>query len=345
MTSPALTRFIGEWLPPIEAEMRSLLDNNEGAVAAHYGMLRYHMGWANVRFDAELAPAGKRLRPIFCLLGCDAVGGNVEMAIPAAAALELLHNFSLVHDDIEDGDEQRRHRATLWKVWGVPQAINAGDGLFALSFAAIQRLEERGLSAEATLAALRVFTQMCVELTEGQHLDMLFEARDDVTVPEYLRMIQGKTGALVGASVAIGAIVGGAEAAQSEALWHFGRAVGLAFQVQDDILGIWGDPAETGKAAGNDVLRRKKSLPMLYTLNDAGVGQRFAALLRADDFGPARLDDALALLDEAGARAYAEAQVQRLHDNALAALQQALGDRADDLPLRALAESLLNRTR
>jgi geranylgeranyl diphosphate synthase type I len=345
MTSPALTRFIGEWLPPIEAEMRSLLDNNEDAVAAHYGMLRYHMGWANVRFDAELAPAGKRLRPIFCLLGCDAVGGNVEMAIPAAAALELLHNFSLVHDDIEDGDEQRRHRATLWKVWGVPQAINAGDGLFALSFAAIQRLEERGLSAEATLAALRVFTQMCVELTEGQHLDMLFEARDDVTVPEYLRMIQGKTGALVGASVAIGAIVGGAEAAQSEALWHFGRAVGLAFQVQDDILGIWGDPAETGKAAGNDVLRRKKSLPMLYTLNDAGVGQRFAALLRADDFGPARLDDALALLDEAGARAYAEAQVQRLHDNALAALQQALGDRADDLPLRTLAESLLNRTR
>ena len=345
MSTHALTHFVGTWLPPIEAEMRSVLDNNEGAVAAHYGMLRYHMGWANAHFDAELAPAGKRLRPIFCLLGCDAMGGNVEMAVPAAAALELLHNFSLIHDDIEDGDEQRRHRATLWKIWGVPQAINAGDGLFALAFAAIQRLQDRGLSAETTLAALRVFTQMCVDLTEGQHLDMLFEGRDEVTVPDYLRMIQGKTGALVGASVAIGAIVGGAEVARSEALWRFGRAVGLAFQVQDDVLGIWGDPAETGKAAGNDVLRRKKSLPILYTLNEPCVGPRFAALLGAPDFGPSHLDDALALLDEAGARTYAEAQVQRLHDNAMAALHEALGDRAAESTLRTLAESLLKRTR
>ncbi len=345
MSQIALTRFIGEWLPPIEAEMRSLLDNNEEAVGALYGMLRYHMGWANTRFDAELAPAGKRLRPIFCLLACAEVGGTVETAVPAAAALELLHNFSLIHDDIEDGDEQRRHRATLWKVWGVPQAINAGDSLFAIAFAAMQRLHDRGLSAEATLAALRVFTQMCIALTEGQHLDMGFEERDDVTVPEYLRMIQGKTGALVGASVAIGAIVGGVEAEQSEALWRYGQAVGLAFQVQDDVLGIWGDPAQTGKAAGNDVLRRKKSLPMLYALNHAATGARLAALLAAADFGPARLDDALALLDEAGARTYAEAQVQRLHDNAMAALQEALGARAAHSPLRTLAESLLNRTR
>ncbi len=345
MSQPNLIRFIGEWLPPIEAEMRSVLNNNEDAVAAHYGMLRYHMGWANARFDAELAPAGKRLRPIFCLLACAELGGDVEKAVPAAAALELLHNFSLIHDDIEDGDEQRRHRPTLWKLWGVPQAINAGDGLFAMAFAAIQGLYDRGLSAEATLAALRVFTQMTVALTEGQHLDMLFEQRGTVSVADYLRMIQGKTGALVGASVAIGAIAGGAEAAQSEALWRYGQAVGLAFQVQDDILGIWGDPAETGKAAGNDLLRRKKSLPILYTLDHVAVGPRFAALMDDAGFGPSDLDAALALLDEAGARAYAEAQVQRLHDNAMAALHEALGPRAADSLLRTLAESLINRTR
>lgn len=345
MTSIALTRFIGEWLPPIETEMRSALDNNESAVAAHYGMLRYHMGWANARFEAEIGIAGKRLRPILCLLACAEMGGSVESAVPAAAALELLHNFSLIHDDIEDGDEQRRHRETLWKVWGVPQAINAGDSLFALAFAAMQRLYERGLNADTTLAALRVFTQMAVDLTEGQHLDMRFEQRSDVTVAEYLRMIQGKTGALVAASVAIGAIVGGAEAAQAEALWRFGQALGLAFQVQDDVLGIWGDPEVTGKAAGNDVLHRKKSLPMLYTLNDPSVGPRFAALIGDADFGPAQLDAALALLDQAGARAFAGAQVQRLHTRALAALQEALGARAADSGLRTLAESLLNRTR
>jgi len=343
MSSIALTRFIGEWLPPIEAEMRSVLGNNESAVDAHYGMLRYHMGWANARFEPDIAFAGKRLRPILCLLACAEVSGSVDAAVPAAAALELLHNFSLIHDDIEDGDEQRRHRATLWKLWGVPQAINAGDGLFALAFAAIQRLYDRGLSADATLAALRVFTQTAIDLTEGQHLDMRFEQRNDVTVGEYLRMIQGKTGALVGASVAIGAIVGGAEAEQAETLWRFGQAVGLAFQVQDDVLGIWGDPAVTGKAAGNDVLHRKKSLPMLYTLNHEKVGPRFSALIGAGDFGPAQLDAALLLLDEAGARAYAETQVQRLHDGALAALHDALGERAADSTLRTLAESLLNR--
>lgn len=345
MSSIALTRFIGEWLPPIEAEMRSVLDNNEDALAAHYGMLRYHMGWANARFEAELAPAGKRLRPIFCLLACAEVGGDVATAVPAAAALELIHNFSLIHDDIEDGDELRRGRATVWKQWGVPQAINAGDGLFALAFEAAQRLFDRGVSAKTTLAVLRFFTQMCVDLTEGQHLDMRFEQRSDITVEEYLRMAQGKTAALVGASVAIGAVVGGGEAVQNEALWRFGRDVGLAFQVQDDVLGIWGDPEETGKAAGNDVLRRKKSLPMLYTLNHPGVGARFASLIGAEDFGTAQLDAALALLDEAEARPVAEAQVKRLHERALSWLHDALGDRAAASPLRTLADSLLNRTR
>ncbi len=345
MTATALSRFIGEWLPPIEAEMRSVLDRNEEALAAHYGMLLYHMGWVNTRFEAELSPAGKRLRPIFCLLTCAEVGGEVTNAVPAAAALELLHNFSLIHDDIEDGDEMRRGRATVWAQWGVPQAINAGDGLFALAFESIQGLNDRGVNADTTLAALRIFTQMCVELTEGQHLDMRFEQRSDVSVAEYLRMVEGKTSALVGASVAIGAVVGGAEADQSEALWRFGRDVGLAFQVQDDVLGIWGDPAETGKAAGNDLLRRKKSFPILYALNHPVVGERFADLIGAAEFGPVQLDRALALLDEADARAVAEAQVRRLNDRALAGLRAALGDRAETSLLRTLADSLLNRTR
>ncbi len=343
MSSLSLTRFIGEWLPPVEAEMRSVLAHSEDALRMHYGMMHYHLGWANARLEPELSPAGKRLRPMLCLLACTEVGGTTEQAVPAAAAIELLHNFSLIHDDIEDNDEVRRHRPTVWTIWGVPQAINAGDGLFALAFAALQRLDDRGVRPQTTLAALRLFTQTCIALTEGQHLDMDFETRADVRVDEYLRMIQGKTAALVGASAGIGALVGGAEGAQSEALWRFGHALGLAFQIQDDLLGIWGDPQVTGKAAGNDLLRRKKSLPILYAWNHPDVGPRFRALVGGEAFGPAQLDVALALLESAGARTFAEEHVRRHHERALAALHEALGPRADDSALRALAESLLHR--
>jgi geranylgeranyl diphosphate synthase type I len=343
MTANSLPRFLGEWLPQLEAELQRALDNDEAAVAAHYGMLRYHMGWVNARFEPDPVPGGKRLRPVLCLLACAETGGDPAQALPAAAALELLHNFSLIHDDLEDGDTVRRHRATVWTLWGMPQAVNAGDALFAVAFAAVQRLAERGVPAETTLAALNLFTRTCIALTEGQHLDMRFESRADVTVEEYVRMIQGKTAALIGASAATGALVAGAPADASEALWRFGRDLGLAFQVQDDVLGIWGDPARTGKAAGNDILRRKKSLPMLYTLNHPEAGARFAALLAAPDFGAARLDEALALLDEAGARAYAAAQVRRLHERGVAELRAALGAAADDSALLALTETLLHR--
>jgi geranylgeranyl diphosphate synthase type I len=345
MSLIALSRFVGEWLPQVDAEMRSVLDNDEPAVDRHYGMLHYHMGWLNQALLPEISPQGKRLRPMLCLLACAEVGGDVARAIPAAAALELLHNFSLIHDDIEDRDETRRHRPTVWKIWGEAQAINAGDGMFALAFAAMQRLHDRGVAPETTLAALRLFTQTCVDLTEGQHLDIGFEQRQLVTVEEYLRMIQGKTAALIAGSVAIGAAVGGAEGEQDAALWRFGHNLGLAFQIQDDILGIWGDPEQTGKPAANDILRRKKSLPILFGLNHDDVGPRMQALFAAPDFGEAAIEPALGLLEEAGTRAYAEGLVQHYHDRGVASLRTALGERASASAMLALSESLLHRDR
>ena len=338
-----LNTFAAEWLPSIEAEMRAVLAGEEAAVAAHYGMMHYHMGWVNARFEPESLPAGKHLRPLLCLMACAEVGGDPAQALPAAAAVEILHNFSLVHDDIEDGDETRRHRPTVWKLWGVPQAINAGDAMFALAFAAVERLADRGVPAATTLAALRTFTEMCVALTEGQHLDMSFETRSAVTVDEYLRMIQGKTAALIGASVAMGGLVGGAEPGSDEALRRFGQAIGLAFQIQDDMLGIWGDPAVTGKAAGNDILRRKKSLPLLHALNDAGAGAELGALLARPDLGAADLPAALALLDAAGSRAYATDLMERYYATGLAALEAALGDRAEQSLLWTTAQWLMRR--
>jgi geranylgeranyl diphosphate synthase type I len=334
--SMSLKEFAAQWLPALEAEMRVVLACPDPALDAHYGMMHYHMGWADAAFRPQNLPAGKRLRPLFCLLACTAVGGYPAHALPAAAGIEILHNFSLVHDDIEDGDEMRRHRPTAWKLWGVPQAINMGDGMYTLAFAAVQRLPATGVSPATTLAALARFTGACVAITDGQHLDMSFERRDQVTV--------GKTAALVGASVAIGAQIGGASPAQDEALQRFGQAIGIAFQIQDDILGIWGDPEVTGKAAGNDILRKKKSFPLLHALNHPQVGSRFAALLTGE-ITPAQLPQALALLDEAGAQSYAQDQVGVWHERGMAALYAALGDHARHSMLFALTEQLLNRDR
>ncbi len=343
MSNGELSSFLGTWLPRLEDEMRAVVTGGDDPVAMHYGMMRYHLGWADEQLRDHITPAGKRLRPMICLLTCAEVGGDPGTALPAAAGLELLHNFSLIHDDVEDGDEMRRHRPTVWRLWGVPQAINVGDGMFALAFAAMQRLSTRGVKARVVLAALERFTHTCIALTEGQHLDMHFEQRTQVRVDEYLRMIQGKTASLIGACTAIGALLGGASTAQQTDLLQFGQSVGLAFQIQDDILGIWGDPNVTGKAAGNDILRRKKSLPLVHALNHEVVGEVFQRLLESPP-DESQIPQALELLDQAGTRRFVEAQMLTQHAVARGALQAALGSRALESPLWALADGLLHRT-
>ena len=332
--------FARLWLPRIEDEMRAVLATRHPLLAPHYGMMYYHLGWADEALQQGRFSSGKYLRPLLCLMACEAVGGNPWEAIPAAAALEILHNFSLIHDDIEDDDETRRHRPTVWALWGVPQAINVGDGMFALSFVALQRATARGASDACVLAALHRFTETCIALTEGQHLDLRFEEQENVTVEEYLRMIEGKTAALMAGSIAIGTLFGGADERQQEALHRFGHNIGLAFQIQDDILGIWGDPAKTGKAAGNDILRRKKSLPLLYGLEHPTVAGRLQALWR-NRIAAEELPQVMDLLEEAGARAWSEARLSRFHEDGLSALADS--PQTDSSLLLSLAAKLLGR--
>ncbi|MEZ4636994.1 MAG: polyprenyl synthetase family protein [Caldilineaceae bacterium] len=298
--------------------MHSVLGNRQPAYQPYYGMMNYHMGWLDEDFQPGDFAAGKRIRPLLVLMACAAVGGDPEKALPAAASIEILHNFSLIHDDIEDGDEMRRHRKTVWKLWGVPQAINAGDGMFALSYQAMIRLAERGVDPAIAVAALDRFACTCVKLTEGQYLDLGFENRLTVSVDEYIQMISGKTAALLAASLSIGALVGGAGDQVGEALYRFGHNLGLAFQIRDDVLGIWGDPSVTGKAAGNDLLRQKKSLPALYALNHPEVGAELQRLW-SYNISSKQLHLAMDMLEKAGARAFAEEKVRTYHEEGVRA--------------------------
>lgn len=343
-----LDDFIARHVPLIETEMRQVLAAYEDdRLASHYGMLAYHLGW----LDEQLRPArldgGKRIRPVLCLLTCQAVGGSVTRALPAAAGLELLHNFSLIHDDIEDDSPTRRHRPTVWSLWGRAQAINAGDVMFTLAHLALHRLSDHNLQPAQVLDALRIFDETCVRLTEGQYLDMTFETRLDVSVKEYLDMIRGKTAALLGASTELGALIGGASAEVRAFLAQFGHSLGLAFQIRDDILGIWGDEALTGKSAQSDILARKKTLPVVVALSHPRSAQAMRRFY-ARELTAADVPAVLSLLEQAGARERAEEIARQAHEEAMQALTASGVLEQDNEPgsaLQELAEYLLRRSK
>jgi geranylgeranyl diphosphate synthase type I len=277
--------------PAIDQEMRRAIANP--ALDRYLGladMLSYHLGWSED--GAVTTGQGKRIRPLLVLLTAAACGADWQSALPAAAAVELLHNFSLIHDDIEDRSELRRGRPTLWTRWGSPLAINAGDALFNLSFMALQRLEET-CSPLAALRAHAILQQTCLDLTGGQHLDISYEDSRELPLEAYWPMTGGKTAALLGACAELGAVAAQAGVERQAAFGRFGRSLGLAFQVQDDWLGIWGEAEQTGKSTESDLLTGKKTLPVLYALRQGG---RFAERWRQGSLQPGEVQGMADLL-------------------------------------------------
>lgn len=296
----------------LEAELTQWLDRRS-PIGKHYDLLAYHMGWADERFERTAGPRGKRFRPLLCLLSCEAVGGDWRSALPIAAAIEFLHNFSLIHDDIEDHDESRHHRPSLWKLIGEPLAINAGDAMLALSgLAALSRSDVPQVAWE--------FQQTTLALTEGQYLDMSFESRSDVTSEEYFAMIGLKTGALITYACTAGAMLGGGREAQVEALRVFGRHLGLAFQIRDDIRGIWAPREQTGKAAGKDIVNRKKSLPVLLAISATTGYDHRRLLAYYVDGRPADPVEIAGMIENLGIRRRVTAIVEEHLHHALTAL-------------------------
>jgi geranylgeranyl diphosphate synthase, type I len=301
-------------------------------------MLTYHMGWTGEGAGSEAT--GKRIRPIMLLLSTAACGADWQSALPAAAAVELVHNFSLVHDDIQDNSDKRRGRPTTWVKWGMPMAINVGDALFVLSNQAIIDLKEN-YPSDIVVQAAEILHNTCLELTRGQFLDMSYEERTDLGVEDYWPMISGKTAALLSACCHIGSLLGSADDSKQDAYRSFGHYLGLAFQVQDDILGIWGDEIVTGKSAASDLIEGKKSLPVLAGLGAKG---KFAERWKQ---GPIRTEEvqemARLLASEGGYEKTLDASRQ-MTDLALTSLREADPQGEAGEALFELADRLLKRS-
>ncbi|MFJ5228916.1 polyprenyl synthetase family protein [Kitasatospora sp. NPDC088391] len=300
----------------------------------------YQLGWWDADGTGPPVGAGKALRPALALAAARAAGGRAEDAVPAGAAVELAHNFSLVHDDVVDRDETRRHRPTAWKAFGVPDAIMAGDAMLAMTSRVLVR-HDRPTLGESVRRLGTAVAQLC----EGQHLDCSFEHRADVGLAECLEMAEAKTGALLGAACALGALAVDASGGQVGAMDAFGRRLGLAFQLVDDLLGIWGDPAVTGKPVGADLRVRKMSLPVVAVLETGTEpARRLRALYSVDRcLTTAEVTRATELLELAGGRRWARGQAEAHLLAALDVLDRSLPSGGDATDLRALSALITRR--
>lgn len=283
-----------------------------------YGQMQYHLGWVDTNFISIKNNSGKLLRPTLVLLAYEAAGAwglaaqpsttdHIQRALPAAVAVELTHNFTLIHDDIEDGDAERRHRPTLWKVWGVPQATNTGDGVFSLARLTLWGVLDKGVEGDIAARLGAVLDRACLILAEGQYLDISFEQRLDISVALYLDMISRKTAALMACAAEMGARLGTRDQEIINRLRTFGEAIGIAFQIRDDMLGIWATSAELGKTPAGDIYRRKKSLPILHALEQSNEHER--RLLeeiyqQETNVTTKQVEDVLSIMERTRTRAY-----------------------------------------
>jgi len=280
-------------------------------------MVAYHMGWADEAGRPQALKTGKLVRPSLCLWACSACGSKPHAALPAAAAIEWFHNFTLVHDDIQDGDRKRHNRETVWSLWGIPQAINAGDAMHALAFLSVAK---DAADPKAALDAVASIAEAGMQVIEGQCLDLELEGRVDTTLRAYLRMVAAKTGALLGAALQAGALMAGADVSRARHFHRAGRLLGTAFQIRDDWLGMYGDPAVTGKSSSGDAARYKMTFPVVAGVRAMSTLQRrrLRELFRDQQDDPE--PKLRALLDEVSGDALTRSAAERYAEKSVDAI-------------------------
>ena len=331
-----------EYIIPLQVALESELKRqisrlDKVGIHSFHDILTYHLGWTGEGSGQEAQ--GKRVRPILLMLSTASCGENWELSLPAAAAVELVHNFSLVHDDIQDNSNIRRGRETVWKMWGMPQGINAGDAMFVLSNLAMLDLIPT-YSPEITLKGAKILQGTCLELTCGQFLDMSYETKENPSLEDYWPMVGGKTAALISASCTLGALLGKADESVQDAYQSFGHYLGLSFQIQDDLLGIWGDMDLTGKSTESDLVSGKKSFPILFGLRNNGA---FAKRWKKGPILPDEVDEIAETLAKEGARSFTQETADQMTDMAMKFLSVANPKGKAGEALFAFSNDLLSR--
>ncbi len=324
----------------VNPHLRSTVESLPGSIRR---VAMYHLGWERADGTPDTGQAGKAIRPALVLAAAEALGGDPAQAVRAAAAVELAHNFTLLHDDIVDEDPTRRHRPTAWTVFGIPDALVAGDAMLALALRLLAEDDHRASSAASARLAACV-----IELCAGQQADCAFERRDpyEVSLDECVAMATAKTGALLGCACALGALYAGAGEEEVAAMDAFGREAGLAFQLIDDLIGIWGDPGRTGKPAGADLAAHKKSLPVVAALgSDTAAGAELAELYRRPVLDEEAVRRATDAVERAGGRDWAQTQAADRMARAVQQLSRAVPDLSAAGDLLALAEFVTRRSR
>lgn len=297
------------WQSALEAELRECFAGRQGFL---YNLLRYHLGWVDREGQPEPEMPRQSFHSLLALAAGQAVSGDYAPSLPAAAAVELVYNFVLVHNEVQTGPAAAGGRPSLWWVWGPAQAINAGDGLHAMGRAAMLRLSDQGLAAERVLDAIALLDQACLTLCEGQYMDLQFQERLLVTIPEYKDMIGRKTGALTGCAAATGALSAAADPSLVVRFREWGRNLGMAWQITQDIADFWGKQGD-GMTASN-ALNKKNSLPLLYTLEKGSTAAKreLGSIYKKRVLEPPDLAQIVAIMEEVDSRSYAETAAQEL---------------------------------
>ncbi len=273
-----------------------------------YDMLRYCMGWSDAYGAPLETKKGKGIRPSLCLFTCDALGGDIEKALPAAVSLELIHNFSLIHDEIQDSDEIRHHRPTLWNVWGIPKALVAGNVMRVLADKSMSTMPSD--HSKLLTVSSSIVSEACLEMIEGQYMDISFEGGDGISVDQYMKMISHKTGALLRSSVHIGAVIGSRGGRVADIFREIGIKLGFMFQIRDDILGTWGETTSTGKPVGSDIRRKKNTLPIIHARETQPYQEEISELYSLEFIEDHHVDRVLDILDATKAGHYCQGLVE-----------------------------------
>lgn len=305
----------------IDKEIKSIIIGHDLPL---YRMMAYHMGWLDDQGEPIEMEIGTRTHATLCAITCEAMGGDIKKALPAAAALELIENFSQIHSDIQEGSPERHHRPTVWWVWGPAQGINAGDAMHALARLSLLRQTKGIISPEQALIAVAKLDTACLKLCEGQYLDLMYQERVDISQSAYFEMVACKTAALMSCATELGALMSNADEKATKAVALYGQKLGMSLQIREDVLDLWGSEKKGMPLAG-DILNKKKSLPIIYAIENATGAERralgdvyFKRVMEMEDL--ARI---IEVLDRLGAREFSEETASAFCQEAIQAIDGA----------------------